>query len=100
MAGWQFRAQDTASSTAAELSTVSNTVNNALKILDSGWMCHVEAIRSPSTAYPHAGASFFPDRVTGLIEKNAATYFRLLDFSTPQKPFWSSATSRSSFRKN
>ncbi|WP_415713351.1 conjugal transfer protein TrbE [Maridesulfovibrio sp.] len=76
MAGWQFRAQDTASSTAAELSTVSNTVNNALKILDSGWMCHVEAIRSPSTAYPHAGASFFPDRVTGLIEKERRHIFQ------------------------
>lgn len=76
LAGWEFRAQDTASSTDVELSTVSNAVNNALKLLDSGWMCHVEAIRAPSTAYPHAGASFFPDHVTNMIEEERRHIFQ------------------------
>lgn len=80
MAGWQFRAKDMASSTPAELSAVSSTVNNALKILDSGWMCHVEAIRAPSTAYPHAGASFFPDRVTSMIEEERRSMFQAAGF--------------------
>lgn len=75
MAGWQFRAQDTASSTDEELAVISGRVNSALKNLDSGWMIHVEAIRSTATEYPHPGASFFPDQVTQAIENERRHIF-------------------------
>lgn len=75
MAGWKFRSQDTASSTEEELATVSGRVNNALKALESGWMLHVEAVRSPATKYPHAGTSFFPDFVTRAIEDERRKMF-------------------------
>ncbi|WP_432737294.1 conjugal transfer protein TrbE [Maridesulfovibrio sp. FT414] len=76
MAGWKFRSQDTASSTEEELSTISSRVNNALRMLDSGWMCHVEAVRTQSTAYPHAGNSFFPDPITAMIEEERRQMFK------------------------
>ncbi|NDV24838.1 VirB4 family type IV secretion/conjugal transfer ATPase [Desulfovibrio sp. JC022] len=75
MTGWKFRAQDTASSTAEELAVVSNRVNSGIKNLDSGWMLHVEAIRSTATEYPHAGTSFFPDFVTQAIEDERRNIF-------------------------
>ncbi|CCO24013.1 conjugal transfer protein TrbE [Maridesulfovibrio hydrothermalis] len=76
LAGWKFRSQDTASSTDDELSIISSNVNGALKILDTGWMCHVEAVRSQSTSYPHAGASFFPDKITNMIEEERRRMFQ------------------------
>ncbi len=75
MTGWKFRAQDTASSTAEELAVVSSRVNSGIKNLDSGWMLHVEAIRSTATEYPHAGTSFFPDFVTQAIEDERRNIF-------------------------
>ncbi len=76
LAGWKFRSQDTASSTPDELATVSSRVNNALKALESGWMLHVEAVRSPAREYPHPGSSFFPDEVTTMIEDERRDIFQ------------------------
>ena len=46
LAGFVAHGQDTASSTADELAFVSAQFNNAVKLLGSGWMLHVDAVRS------------------------------------------------------
>ena len=82
MTGWMFRSQDTASSTPRELATISNRVNQALKELGSGWMCHVDAVRTPSTGYPAPAASHFQDRVTAAIDDERRAAFESGDFYT------------------
>lgn len=51
LAGWEIRGQDTASSTESDLALVSSRFNNAVKLLGSGWMLHMDAIRSSHKAY-------------------------------------------------
>ncbi|MCB8572305.1 conjugal transfer protein TrbE [Bilophila wadsworthia] len=75
MAGWEIRGQDTASSTEKDLSTVSSRFNNAVKLLGSGWMLHVDAIRSSHSAYPTPDKGNFPDPVTLLIDEERREFF-------------------------
>ncbi|ACS79768.1 conjugal transfer protein TrbE [Maridesulfovibrio salexigens] len=82
LAGWIFRSQDTASSTPQELATISARVNQALAPLGSGWMCHVEAIRTPATGYPAPATSFFPDRITAMIDEERRNIFESGEFYT------------------
>ena len=74
-AGWEVRGQDTASSTESDLSLVSSRFNNAVKLLGSGWMLHMDAIRSGHKAYPAPGKGFFPDPVTRLIDEERREFF-------------------------
>ncbi|MDR3631443.1 MAG: conjugal transfer protein TrbE [Desulfocapsaceae bacterium] len=83
LAGWEVRGQDTASSTADELAWVSLQAGNAIKLLGSGWMLHVDAVRRPHLAYPDRAAGHFPDPVTRLIDEERRTFFgRGLCYST------------------
>ncbi|WP_243545437.1 conjugal transfer protein TrbE [Pseudodesulfovibrio tunisiensis] len=75
LAAWEFRAQDTASSTDEELAFVSERVNQAFKNMDSGWMCHVDALRTPADGYPEPGLSHFPDCVTRTIDNERRLTF-------------------------
>ncbi len=75
LAGWRYACQDTASSTDTELAVVSAQVNNAVRLLGSGWMCHVDAVRHPARKYPHPGESHFPDPVTRLIDEERRRAF-------------------------
>jgi type IV secretion system protein VirB4 len=43
---WEVRGQDTASSTPDELTYISAQVNNAVKLLGTGWMMHMDAVRA------------------------------------------------------
>ena len=70
MAGWYFAGPDSESSTNQERNEVSRQINGVLAKLGSGWMIQVEAVRVPTTAYPPALASFFPDAVTRAIERS------------------------------
>ena len=74
-AAWEFRGNDTASSTIEELDFVAAQVNQALLLLGSGWMLHVDAVRRPSTSSPPAGRSHFPDRVSALIDAERRAFF-------------------------
>ena len=74
-AGWVIRGQDTASSTEKDLSTVSSRFNTAVKLLGSGWMLHVDAIRSSHSAYPDSDKGHFPDPVTRLIDEERREFF-------------------------
>lgn len=61
-----FRGPDLDSSTPAELIGASARLDNALKRFGSNWCLHVEARRSPTTAYPD---SEWPDALSWLIDE-------------------------------
>lgn len=83
LAAWAVRGQDTASSTPDELAWVSAQASQAIKLLGTGWMLQVDAVRSPHQAYPESGKGFFPDPVTRLIDEERRTFFgRGLCYST------------------
>ena len=75
LAGWYFAGPDSESSTNQERNEVSRQINTVLAKLGSGWMIQVEAVRVPTTAYPAAAASFFPDAVTRAIDEERRRHF-------------------------
>jgi type IV secretion system protein VirB4 len=75
LAAWEIRGQDTDSSTPDERAYVSAQVGNAVKLLGTGWMLHVDAIRSSHRAYPGPGKGHFPDPITKLIDEERRVYF-------------------------
>ncbi|HML53182.1 MAG TPA: conjugal transfer protein TrbE [Solidesulfovibrio magneticus] len=75
LAGFVAHGQDTASSTADELAFVSAQFNNAVKLLGSGWMLHVDAVRSIHHAYSRPEDSHFPDPVSQLIDDERRDFF-------------------------
>ena len=75
LAAWEIRGQDTASSTPDELAFVSAQFNNAIRLLGTGWMLHVDSIRSSHRAYPAPDKGHFPDPVTLLIDDERRAFF-------------------------
>lgn len=75
LAGWYFAGPDSESSTNFERNEVSRQINTVLARLGSGWMIQVEAVRLPTTAYPTAEQSFFPDAVTRAIDAERRRHF-------------------------
>ena len=75
LAAWEVRGQDTASSTPGEMAGVSAQFNNAVKLLGTGWMLHMDAIRSGHRAYPAPEKGRFPDPVTQLIDDERREFF-------------------------
>lgn len=55
IAGFYYRGTDTESATNAELETVTARLNAAMTRFGSGWMVHVDAIRSSAIGYPESG---------------------------------------------
>ena len=79
LAAWEVRGQDTASSTPEELAYVSAQFNNAVRLLGTGWMLHVDAIRAGHRAYPAPAKGHFPDLVTQLIDDERREFFNAED---------------------
>ena len=75
LCAWEFTGLDTASATHNELAFVSNQVSRALQSLGTGFMLHVDAIRSPKKAYPKDEQAFFPDKITKLIDDERRDFF-------------------------
>ncbi len=75
LAGFSAQGQDTASSTSDELAFVSSQFNNAVKLLGSGWMLHVDAVRSRYHAYSNPEDSHFPDPVSQLVDDERRAFF-------------------------
>jgi type IV secretion system protein VirB4 len=71
MAAWTYRGEDLDSASAQELSALSARVNAAFARRGSGWMVHVDALRTETRGYPEIGA--FPDRTTLLIDAERRT---------------------------
>lgn len=68
LGGFFYKGKDTASSTPDEQNYISSVVNRALSRLDSNWTLFQDAVRVPSSEYPAAERSCFPDTITQLIE--------------------------------
>ena len=73
VAAFRYRGPDLASATAADVSALGAQLNDALLPFTDGWMFHVDAIRSPATAYPR---SDFPDLVTTWIDAERRAAFQ------------------------
>jgi type IV secretion system protein VirB4 len=74
-AAWEFKGGDTASSTMGELDFVAAQANQAVLLLGTGWMLHIDAVRRPATSYPAPGRSHFPDKVSRLIDEERRAFF-------------------------
>lgn len=72
-AAWTYRGEDLDSASAQELSALSARVNAAFARRGSGWMVHVDALRTEARGYPDVGA--FPDRTTLLIDAERRTAY-------------------------
>jgi type IV secretion/conjugal transfer VirB4 family ATPase len=66
MAAWSYRGEDLDSASSGDLAALSARVNAIFARFASGWMMHVDAIRSPAFGYPETAE--FPDRTTRLID--------------------------------
>ena len=55
IAGFYYRGTDTESATNAELETVAARLNGVMVRFGSGWMAHIDAIRSSAVGYPGEG---------------------------------------------
>ncbi len=75
LAAWEFTGLDTASATHSELAYTSLQVSNAFKLLGTGFMVHVDAIRSTKQAYPKENQAFFPDRISQRIDNERRAFF-------------------------
>jgi type IV secretion/conjugal transfer VirB4 family ATPase len=75
LAGWFYRGQDIASSTADERNYITQRINAALARLGGGWASWHDAIRLPSASYPAPEESYFPDKITGMIDRERRSQF-------------------------
>jgi len=75
LAGWFYRGQDIASSTADERNYITQRINATLARLGGGWASWHEAVRMASASYPTPEASHFPDPISELIDKERRAQF-------------------------
>jgi type IV secretion system protein TrbE len=75
IAGWEYVGNDNASLTHAEKDAVSVWVNQALVRLGSGWMLHLDAVRSEVDPYANHRADYFPDRISKAIDEERREFF-------------------------
>src|SRR6185437_15280949 len=75
LAGWFYRAPDIASSTDSERNWLSGRVNAALARLGAGWASWIDTVRLPSSSYPAAELSHFPDPVSRLVDAERRAQF-------------------------
>ena len=79
LAGFSYRADDAAASTHAERNHLTTLVNQYLAKFGAGWAIWVDAIRYASPHYPTPDRSFFPDKISALIDAERRTKFEAND---------------------
>ncbi len=67
--GWSYYGPDLNSAGSEEMESLSSQINNTLCQLGDGWMLHSDLIRKPSSSYPPADQSAFPDPTSHLIDE-------------------------------
>jgi type IV secretion/conjugal transfer VirB4 family ATPase len=72
----RFRGPDLESATPTELVNVTARLNNALRLLGSGWAIFIEANRHSAEGYPQ---STFPDPVSSLVDREREAQFNQED---------------------
>ena len=75
IAGWEYLGSDNTSLSDAERDAVSVRLNQALVRLGSGWMLHLDAVRSELNPYAYQRWSNFPDRISKAIDDERREFF-------------------------
>ncbi len=75
LASFEFTGIDTASSTADELEFLTSMVSRATQLLTTGFMLHVDSVRTIKKAYPNKKTGFFEDKATQIIDDERREYF-------------------------
>ena len=75
IAGWEYLGSDNASLSDAERDAVSVRLNQALVRLGSGWMLHLDAVRSEVNPYAYQRWANFPDRISKAIDDERREFF-------------------------
>lgn len=75
MAAWEYECADTDALSDEENDLLSERINTALKVLGTGWMINVDAVRVPASGYPRAADSHFPDEVCFAIDEERRRHF-------------------------
>lgn len=79
LAGFRFRGDDAASSSAADKNYITAMVNNYLIQFGTGWVVWVDAVRTPSPGYPDPSESRFPDPISAMIDAERREQFESQD---------------------
>ena len=75
MAAYVYAGKDNESHTERQREFDAELLNAALAELGSGWMIHVDAVRSPAPKYPSPALSHFPDPVSRAIDEERRRFF-------------------------
>lgn len=75
MAGFVFRGVDISSSTVDERNRLTTRISDLLCSFGTGWMLHVEAVRSASPDYLNGEESHFSHPVFAMIDEERRQYF-------------------------
>lgn len=78
MAAWLYQGDDNFNQTEASCEMVSFRINQALSVMGSGWMIHVDAIRRSAPSYSEPGKSYFPDAVSKAVDEERRRLFEQL----------------------
>ena len=75
IAGFGYVGNDNESLSDAERDAVSVRLNQALVRLGSGWMLHLDAVRSEVDPYADQHTDYFPDRISKAIDEERRQFF-------------------------
>lgn len=78
MAAWLYQGEDNANTTDEAREMVSFRINQALSVMGSGWMVHVDAVRRAAPGYSERGYSHFPDLISMVVDEERRQLFESL----------------------
>ena len=78
MAAWLYSGEDNANTTDEAREMVSFRINQALSVMGSGWMVHVDAVRRAAPGYSERAASHFPDPISMAVDEERRQLFETM----------------------
>jgi type IV secretion system protein TrbE len=78
MAAWTYTGDDISSSTDVQRESVSFHINKGFASLGSGWMAHIDVVRTPAPGYSARELSHFPNDITRAIDEERRDLFSRL----------------------
>lgn len=76
LSAFWFKGSDLETSTDEELAILSSQINNAVNLLGSGWMFHIDTLRYSSMDYTQSSDCYFPDASSYLIDSERRTLYQ------------------------
>lgn len=74
-AAFSYEGADISSITNFDRNVTSERLNKLFSGMDSGWMFHIDAIRTSVPKYPDPSRCSFPDRISAAIDEERRRYF-------------------------